>query len=168
MIEVWLGNITVLKVDAIVNAANAELAGGGGVDGAIHLAAGPSLTNACRVLGGCPTGEARLTAGFDLPADWVIHAVGPIWADGLNGEPELLESTYRNVFEIARGNKDIRTIAFPAISTGVYGFPKRLAAEIASKVMREFESDFETIIACCFNERDAEIYRDLLHPDNFS
>ena len=159
MIEVWVGDITVLKVDAIVSAANAQLAGGGGVDGAIHRAAGPSLIQACRVLGGCPTGEARLTAGFELPADWVFHAVGPIWTDGLSGEAVLLESAYRSVFEIA-GGKDIRSIAFPSISTGVYGFPKTPAAQIASAVMHEFESEFDSIIACCFSEQDAEIYRD--------
>ncbi len=161
MIEVRVGDITRLQVDVIVNAANEGLRGGGGVDGAIHRAAGPALMEACRVLGGCPTGEARLTAGFALPADWVIHAVGPIWSGGGSGEEELLEGCYRCALELARG-KDVRSIAFPAISTGVYGYPKRGASQVAITVMREFEPEFETIIACCFSEDDAAIYRELL------
>lgn len=158
MIEVRVGDITKLEVDAIVNAANTELRGGGGVDGAIHRAAGPALLRACRVLAGCPTGEARLSAGFCLAADWVIHAVGPIWADGRSGEAELLEACYRCSFELACG-KDVRSIAFPAISTGVYGYPKTEACEIAIAVMHDFETQFETIIACCFSEADAADYR---------
>ena len=161
MIEIRVGDITKLEVDAIVNAANSGLLGGGGVDGAIHRAAGPSLLRACRTIGGCPTGEARLTAGFSLPADWVIHAVGPIWAGGASGEPALLDGCYRHSFELALGN-DVRSIAFPAISTGVYGYPKKAAGEIAIHVMREYEPAFETIIACCFSEDDAVIYRELL------
>ena len=161
MIEVRVGDITKLKVDAIVNAANNALLGGGGVDGAIHRAAGPGLLQACRSLGGCPTGEARLTAGFALPADWVIHTVGPIWEGGMSGEPQLLNGCYRCSLQIALGNA-VRTIAFPSISTGVYGFPKRAASEIALAVMREFEPEFETIIACCFSEEDAAIYREQL------
>ena len=161
MIEVRVGDITTLQVDAIVNAANRGLLGGGGVDGAIHRAAGPGLMEACRVLGGCPTGEARLTAGFSLPADWVIHAVGPIWSGGAAGEEALLDGCYRCSFQLASG-RDVRSIAFPAISTGVYGYPKRAASQIALAVMREFEPEFETIIACCFSEADAVIYRELL------
>ena len=161
MIEVRVGDITTLPVDAIVNAANSGLLGGGGVDGAIHRAAGPGLMEACRVLGGCPTGEARLTAGFSLPAHWVIHAVGPIWSGGGADEAALLEGCYRCSFQLASGG-DVRSIAFPAISTGVYGYPKRAASQIALAVMREFEPEFETIIACCFSEDDAAIYRQLL------
>ena len=164
MIEIRVGDITKLEVDAIVTAANSSLLGGGGVDGAIHRAAGVSLMQACRTLGGCPTGEARLTAGFALPADWVIHAVGPIWSGGASGEPALLEGCYRSSFELALG-KDVRSIAFPAISTGVYGYPKQAAAEIAVTVMHEYEPEFETIIACCFSEADAAVYRELLPPE---
>ena len=161
MIEVRVSDITTLPVDAIVNAANSGLVGGGGVDGAIHRAAGPGLMEACRVLGGCPTGEARLTAGFSLPADWVIHAVGPIWSGGGADEATLLDACYRCSSQLASG-RDVGSIAFPAISTGVYGYPKRAASQIALAVMREFEPQFETIIACCFSEDDAVIYREQL------
>lgn len=161
MIEIWQGDITRLAVDAIVNAANPSLLGGGGVDGAIHRAAGPKLLEACKTLGGCPTGEARISPSFNLPAGYVIHTVGPVWHGGQQGEADLLEACYRNSFEVARQN-NIRTIAFPGISTGVYGYPKDQAAEIAIRVMREFESHFERIIACCFSREDIERYKRIL------
>ncbi len=161
MIEVVEGDITKLQVDAIVNAANESLLGGGGVDGAIHRAAGPELLEACRKLKGCPTGQAKTTPGFRLPAKWVIHAVGPRWRGGNRGEAQLLESAYRSAFEEALRH-NVKTIAFPAISTGAYGFPKEQAARIALKVMREYEPHFERIIACCYSKEDAEIYRRLL------
>lgn len=131
------------------------------MDGAIHRAAGAALLGACRKLGGCPTGEARVTPGFDLPARWVIHTVGPVWHGGDSGETELLESAYRNALELAVRH-GVRTIAFPAISTGVYGFPKRRAAEIAVRIMRTRESEFERIIACCFSRGDTDIYRQVI------
>jgi O-acetyl-ADP-ribose deacetylase (regulator of RNase III) len=133
-IEIVQADITTLPVDALVNAANSSLLGGGGVDGAIHRAAGPRLLQATRALGGCPTGEARITPGFDLPAKWVIHAVGPIWRGGTAGEDELLASCYRASFALAR-EYGVTSIAFPAISTGAYGFPTERAARIA---LREF------------------------------
>lgn len=161
MIEVCCGNITQLTVDAIVNAANHSLLGGGGVDGAIHRAAGPELLAACRPLGGCATGDARITPGFRLSARYVIHTVGPVWHGGGEGEAELLQRCYRGCFEVAMEN-NIRTIAFPAISTGVYGYPGDQAAQIAMCVMREFESRFDKIIACCFSKEDAGRYKTLL------
>lgn len=158
MIEIIQGDITTLEVDAVVNAANTALRGGGGVDGAIHRAAGPKLPGACREIGGCPTGEARITPGFDLPARWIIHTVGPVWHGGDSGEPALLDAAYRNSMRLALQH-DVGTIAFPGISTGVYGFPKRRAAEIALRAMKDHEGDFNRIIACCFSEQDADIYR---------
>ena len=161
MIEVICADITTLEVDAIVNAANASLLGGGGVDGAIHAAAGPVLLDYCRTLDGCRSGEAKLTPGFDLPTRRIIHTVGPVWQGGGHYEQPLLQACYQNSFDVALQN-DVRSIAFPAISTGVYGYPKRQATEIAAAVMREYEDRFEQIIACCFSEEDAALYRAVL------
>lgn len=159
--EIMVADITGLSVDAIVNAANSTLLGGGGVDGAIHRAAGPRLLEACRAIGGCPTGEARITAGFDLPARYVIHAVGPVWRGGKEGEDALLRGCYRACFELAL-DKQLSSIAFPAISTGVYGYPKRKAASVAVEVMGEYAPRMTRIVACCFSEQDAEVYRSVV------
>lgn len=158
MIEIITGDITALKVDAIVNAANTTLLGGGGVDGAIHAAAGPLLLDYCRTLKGCRSGEAKLSPGFDLPARRIIHTVGPVWKDGRHYEAALLKACYHNSFELAL-QYDVRSIAFPAISTGAYGYPKQEATEIAVAAMLEYQDRFERIIACCFSERDAALYR---------
>lgn len=157
MIEIIHSDITTLEVDAIVNAANNSLLGGGGVDGAIHRAAGPELLEACRPLGGCDTGDAKITPGFNLPARYVIHTVGPVWHGGDKGEAELLDSCYRRSFELALEN-NIKTIAFPAISTGVYGYPKEEAARIALEVMRDYEDNFRRVIACLHSNSDKELY----------
>ncbi len=161
MIEVIRGDITALTVDAVVNAANSSLLGGGGVDGAIHRAAGPRLLQACQAIGGCPTGESRITPGFDLDAQWVIHVVGPVWRGGSHGEPDMLKSCYSNSLDLARQHK-VRTIAFPCISTGVYGYPQREAAKIAVAVMQHAAKDFERVICCCFSAEDESIYKQLL------
>jgi O-acetyl-ADP-ribose deacetylase (regulator of RNase III) len=156
-IRIVTGDITRLKVDAIVNAANSSLLGGGGVDGAIHRAAGPELLEYCETLGGCPTGEARITPGFELPAEWIIHTVGPVWHGGTRGEPGLLKACYENSFRLAE-EQGIKRIAFPGISTGVYGYPKAAAAELALSVMRRYADAFDEIVACCFSASDAELY----------
>ena len=162
MIEIFRGDITALDVDAIVNAANSALAGGGGVDGAIHRAAGAELVRASRALAPCAAGEAVITPGFGLRARYVIHAVGPRWTGGTSGEPDVLRSTYDRSFAVALAEGDIASIAFPAISTGVYGFPKPLAAEIAMDAMQRHESWFERIVACAFDAETEQLYRDAL------
>lgn len=161
LIKIVQANITTLKVDAIVNAANTTLLGGGGVDGAIHRAAGPELKAFCAKLGGCPTGEAKITPGFRLLAKHVIHTVGPVYYGGKSNDATLLANCYRNSLELALKNK-VKTIAFPSISTGAYGYPKKEAARIAISIMCEYEHKFEEIWACCFGEEDAEIYEGVL------
>ena len=155
-------DITTLAVDAIVNAANASLLGGGGVDGAIHRAAGPQLLRACRTLGGCPAGQARITPGFRLPARHVIHAVGPVWRGGGDGEPELLAGCYRNSLALAE-EAGCTSVAFPSISTGVYGYPADLAAPLAVDTVAAFPARrVREVVFCCFSTNDLERYRALL------
>ena len=162
MIQVIRADITTLVVDAIVNAASESFRGGGGVDGAIHRAAGPELLEECRRHPRLPTGEAVVTGGYALAARHVIHTVGPIWRGGHSGESELLERAYESVFKAAASKGDIRTIAFPAISTGVYGYPKREAAALALAVMLRNEQYFDGIIACLYGEEDVALYQETL------
>ena len=163
MIEVTEGDITLLDVDAIVNAANESLLGGGGVDGAIHRRAGPELLAECRTLGGARTGEAKMTRGYRLKARHVIHCVGPVWQGGSRGEPEALASCYRNALGLAKQHS-LRSIAFPAISTGAYGYPLEQATQIAIREARAFEQTDPAlrIVFCCFSKWDAETYRKAL------
>ncbi|MBO0663924.1 O-acetyl-ADP-ribose deacetylase [Jiella sp. MQZ9-1] len=159
-VAVITADITTLRVDAIVNAANSRLAGGGGVDGAIHRAAGAvQLQAACRRIGACPTGEARITDGFDLPVRFIIHAVGPVWTGGTTNEDDLLANAYRASFALAEAH-DLKTIAFPAISTGIYGFPKDRAATIAARecLAAADAGKLSRIVLCCFSGDDTRIY----------
>ena len=163
-IEVVRGDITTLDVDAIVNAANERMLGGGGVDGAIHRAAGPDLVHECRLLGGCKTGEAKITKGYQLPARFVIHTVGPVWRGGTSGEVELLKSCYRRSLELAE-KYSLATIAFPSISTGIYGYPIQDAARIAVATVKEFLSGSATYIGvtfCCYSPANLGIYETTL------
>ncbi|GJG87259.1 RNase III inhibitor [Gemmatimonadetes bacterium T265] len=170
MIEIVQGDITRLEVDAIVNAANTGLRGGGGVDGAIHRAAGPGLLAELKRYPGCATGDAVITGGHALPARYVIHAVGPVWYGGGRGEPDLLRRAYERSFALAAsagdpaagGGPPVRSIAFPAISTGVYGYPKRAAAEIALAVMREHERAFQRVVACLYDAESRHVYEEVL------
>ncbi len=164
-IRVEKGDITQLSVDAIVNAANSTLLGGGGVDGAIHRAAGPELLAECRTLGGCRTGEAKITKGYKLPARYVIHTVGPIYS-GSESDTDDLYNCYVNSLNLARDN-DIHSIAFPSISTGVYGYPKDEAAEVSSKAVNDWAAENSSydieIIFCCFDDRSYELYREIFN-----
>ncbi len=157
----WLGDITQLEVDAIVNAANPTLLGGGGVDGAIHRAAGPELVQACRTLGGCNTGDVKVTDGFRLPARWVLHTVGPIWHGGERGEPNLLRTCYQRCLALA-DKLGARSVAFPAISTGVYGYPRRSAAELAIDTLRNTPTQVEVATLVAFDEETLTLYQELL------
>lgn len=161
-IRVCQGDITKLNVDAVVNAANCTLLGGGGVDGAIHRAAGPELLTACRKFNGCPTGEARITPGFRLPARFVIHTPGPVWHGGTHREAELLRNCYENSLKLAMEN-GCRSIAFPCISTGIYRFPMRNAAQIALDAVMNWKDERPgEVIFCCFSAEQTELYRELL------
>jgi O-acetyl-ADP-ribose deacetylase (regulator of RNase III) len=164
-VELVEGDITKQAVDAIVNAANTTLLGGGGVDGAIHRAAGPELLEECRKLGGCATGQAKITRGYRLPAQWVIHTVGPVWRDGSHGEDELLASCYRSCFALAEQH-GLRTIAFPSISTGAYGFPMERAARIAARETKAFlegNVTVERVLLVCFGKHACEVHSQALN-----
>lgn len=165
-LQVVQGDITKLQVDAVVNAANSSLLGGGGIDGAIHEAAGPNLLEECRKIGGCPTGQARLTKGYHLPAQYVIHTVGPIWRGGAKGEPQLLASCYESTLLLALEN-NVKTIAFPAISCGIYGYPISQAAPIAVKETANFlelhQDNIETVYFVCFDDAIAEAYQQAIN-----
>ncbi|MBA3266647.1 MAG: O-acetyl-ADP-ribose deacetylase [Acidimicrobiia bacterium] len=164
-IDAVRADITALSVDAVVNAANGSLLGGGGVDGAIHRVAGPDLVEACRPLGGCPTGDAKPTPGFGLPCRWVIHTVGPVWRGGHAGEPELLASCYRRCLEVA-DEVGARSVAFPAISTGAYGYPPADAAAVAVDSVRSSPSAVEEVTFVAFDDQTLELYRRLLRGDS--
>ncbi len=164
-IEIIQADITQLNVDAIVNAANSSLLGGGGVDGAIHRAAGPKLLSECKTLGGCPTGEAKITKGYNLKASFIIHTVGPVWYGGNNNENSLLAACYRNTMLLAIKHNCI-SIAFPNISTGVYGFPKESAAGIAIHEVKSFlliNNEIKKVIFCCFDTENFSIYKNLIY-----
>jgi O-acetyl-ADP-ribose deacetylase (regulator of RNase III) len=163
-ISIVKGDITTLKVDAVVNAANTTLLGGGGVDGAIHYAAGPELLEECRRLNGCPTGEARITRGYRLPARWIIHTVGPVWKGGTRNEAALLAACYESSLNLAVG-KNLRSIAFPAISTGAYAFPLKEATEIAIREVRRFAKEsqaLQEVIFCCHSGEDFATYKQVM------
>jgi O-acetyl-ADP-ribose deacetylase (regulator of RNase III) len=165
-LQIIQGDITQLKVGAIVNAANQSLSGGGGVDGAIHRAAGPQLGEACRQIGGCPTGQARITPGYNLPVEYVIHTVGPVWQGGNQGEAELLASCYRESLLLA-AEYNVKTIAFPAISTGVYGYPLDAAAKVAVRAVEAYleeDSIFESVYLVCFDAAAFQTFQKALTP----
>ncbi|NOY16223.1 MAG: O-acetyl-ADP-ribose deacetylase [Gammaproteobacteria bacterium] len=161
MIELIKADLTSLSVDAIVNAANSSLMGGGGVDGAIHASAGPQLLEACRKLGGCQPGDVKMTAGFNLPAKIILHTVGPIWRGGRAGERAVLSCCYEKSLQLGL-EEGVTSIAFPSISTGAYGYPKRQAAVIALTAMTQYSERYETIICCCFNDSDLWVYQKVM------